>query len=84
MLTNNFIPPLEESDDAVSLNVLVYDHLERHSAHLDARNLVQYDVILMSFQSLRAGYHESRLDYSSSRARYGGSDSDSYSFKRIK
>lgn len=69
VLTNTFIP-LSDSGDAVSLHVLVYDHLERHSAHLDARNLVQYDVILMSFQALRAGYHESKMDYSSSRARY--------------
>ena len=73
VLTNTFIP-LSDSGDAVSLRVLVYDHLERHSAHLDARNLVQYDVILMSFQALRAGYHESKMDYSSSRARYSTVD----------
>ena len=39
----------EAASASVSLNVLVYDNFEKHSAHLDARNLVQYDVILMSF-----------------------------------
>jgi SNF2 family DNA or RNA helicase len=67
-LASNYIP-LADADETVSLNVLVYDNFERHSPHLDARNLVKYDVILMSFQSLRAGYHESKMDYSSSRAR---------------
>ena len=71
VLASKYIPPLAAAADSdVSLNVLVYDNFEKHSAHLDARNLVQYDVILMSFQSLRAGYHESKMDYSSSRARF--------------
>ena len=61
---------LEDDNEKISLNVFVYDSFHKYSSELDARNLARYDVILMSFQALRLGYHESKTDYNGIRARF--------------
>jgi len=52
------------------LTVLIYDSFPTSSPELDPRCLVQYDVILLSFQALKQGYHQTQVDHKGSRARF--------------